>query len=343
MHTTSGGRGRMAIHLRRREFIFTLGGAAAAWPPAARAQQVERMRRIGVLLVLAENDPEAQRRIAIIQKGLQEFGWIDGRNVRIDFRWTSGDPDRLRAHAKELVGLSPDVILCGSTGALAALHRETRTVPIVFAQVTDPVGAGFVASVAHPGGNITGFAQYEVGIGVKWLELLKQIAPGVSRVEIIFDPANPLAAEFIRLMETGAPSLAVQVSSSGIRNSADIERAINALADQHNGGLIVLTSPLTAVHRDVIIGLAARHRLPAVYGLRYFVESGGLASYGIDNNDLYRRAVHYVDRILKGEKPADLPIQFTTKFELVINLKTAKALGLDVPIPVLARTDEVIE
>ena len=329
--------------MKRRDFITLLGSTAVAWPLAARAQQPERVRQIGVLMVLAESDPEAQRRIAIIKRGLQEFGWIDGRNIRIDFRWTSGDRDRLRAHAKELVGLSPDVILSGSTGALAALHRETRTVPIVFAQVTDPVGAGFVASVARPGGNITGFAQYEVGIGVKWLELLKQIAPGVSRVEIIYDPANPLAAELIRSIETGAPSLAVQVSSSAIRNSADIERAINALADQRNGGLVVLTSPLTGVHRDVIIDLAARHRLPAVYGLRYFVESGGLASYGIDNHDLYRRAISYVARILKGERPADLPIQFTTKFELVINLKTAKALGLDVPIPVLARTDEVIE
>jgi putative ABC transport system substrate-binding protein len=333
----------MASYIGRRKFLATLGGAAAAWPLVARAQQGERVRRIGVLMVLAENDPEAQRRIAIIQKGLQEFGWIDGRNIRIDFRWTAGDSDRLRTHAKELVGLSPDVILSGSTAALAALHRETRTVPIVFAQVTDPVGAGFVASLAHPGGNITGFANYEVGIGVKWLELLKQIAPDVSRVEIIYDPANPLAAELIRSIDTGAPSLAVQVSSSAIRNSADIERAINALADQRNGGLVVFATPLTGVHRDVIIGLAARHRLPAVYGFRYFVESGGLASYGIDNNDLYRRAVSYVDRVLKGEKTADLPIQYATKFELVINLRTAKALGLDVPIPVLARTDEVIE
>jgi ABC-type uncharacterized transport system substrate-binding protein len=328
--------------MKRREFITLLSGAAAAWPFAVRAQQ-ERVRRIGVLMVLAEKDPEAQRRIAIIQKELQEFGWIDGRNVRIDFRLTAGDPDRLRRHAKELVGLSPDVILSGSTAALAVLHRETRTVPIVFAQVTDPVGAGFVASLARPGGNITGFANYEVGIGVKWLELLKQIAPDVSRVEIIYDPANPLAAELIRSIHTGAPSLAVQVSSSAVRNPADIERAINALPDQRSGGLVVFAAPLTGVHREVIIDLAARHRLPAVYGFRYFVESGGLASYGIDNNDLYRRAVSYVDRILKGEKPANLPVQYATKFELVINLKTAKALGLDIPVSVLARTDEVIE
>jgi ABC-type uncharacterized transport system substrate-binding protein len=328
--------------MKRREFITLLSGAAAAWPLAVRAQQ-ERVRRIGVLMVLAEKDPEAQRRIAIIQKELQEFGWIDGRNVRIDFRLTAGDPDRLRRHAKELVGLSPDVILSGSTAALAVLHRETRTVPIVFAQVTDPVGAGFVASLARPGGNITGFANYEVGIGVKWLELLKQIAPDVSRVEIIYDPANPLAAELIRSIHTGAPSLAVQVSSSAVRNPADIERAINALPDQRSGGLVVFAAPLTGVHREVIIDLAARHRLPAVYGFRYFVESGGLASYGIDNNDLYRRAVSYVDRILKGEKPANLPVQYATKFELVINLKTAKALGLDIPVSVLARTDEVIE
>src|SRR5262245_2647607 len=227
----------------RRNFITLLGGAAVTRPLAAQAQRGERMRSIGVLMVIAESDPEAQRRIAIIQKGLQEFGWIDGRNIRIDFRWAAGDPGRLRTHAKELVGLSPDVILSGSTAALAALHLETSTLPIVFAQVTDPVGAGFVASVARPGGNITGFANYEVGIGVKWLELLKQIAPDVSRVQILYDPANPLAAEFIRSIDTGAPSMAVQVSSSAIRNSADVERAINALAGQRNGGLVVFAGP----------------------------------------------------------------------------------------------------
>jgi putative ABC transport system substrate-binding protein len=301
------------------------------------------MRRIGVLTVLSEADPEAQRRIAIIREALQEFGWTEGRNLRIDFRWSAGDADRLRAHARELVALNPDVILSAGTSATAAMQRETRTVPIVFAQVTDPVGAGFVTSLARPGGNITGFAQYEVDIGVKWLELLKQIAPGVARVTVIYDPANPATRGYLRSMEAAAPSLAIKVSGSAVRASTDIQNAIDAMAGDRNGGLVVPAGPVLSVHRRLIVDLAAHHRLPAVYTLRYFVESGGLASYSVDNHDLYRRAMSYIDRVLKGEKPGDLPIQYATKFELVINLKTAKALGLEVPISLLARTDEVIE
>jgi putative tryptophan/tyrosine transport system substrate-binding protein len=329
--------------MRRREFITLLGGAAAAWPLAARAQQSERMRRVGVLSVLTADDPEAQHRVAVIEKELQERGWINGRNVAIDYRWGAANAERIQAYAAELVGLRPDVILAAATTALAALHREARTAPIVFAQVVDPVGRGFVASLARPGGNITGFAQYEETIAVKWVELLKQLAPGISRAGVIYDPANPATAGYLHAIEAGARSLGVTLSSSTVRDPGEIERAIESFAGAPDGGLIVLAGPVAAVHRERIIALAARYRLPAVYTLRYYVSSGGLASYGVDNIDLYRRAVSYVDRILRGEKPADLPVQFANKFELVINLKTAKALGLDPPVSLLARTDEVIE
>jgi putative tryptophan/tyrosine transport system substrate-binding protein len=329
--------------MRRREFITFLGGAASAWPLAARAQQGERMRRVGVLMNLAEGDSEGQARVAAFREALRKLGWTEGREVQIDYRWFAGDPDRARAYAAELVKLKPDVIFAAASSSLAPLQRETRSVPIVFAQVADPVAAGFVASMARPGGNITGFAQFEYAIGAKWLELLKQIAPQVTRVAIIYDPANPEAKEYLPVIEAAAQSFGVQVFISAVRDAAEIERAIEEFTREPNGGLIPLPTPLMAVHRDLIISLARRHRLPNVFALRYYPMSGGLASYGIDNIELYRRAASYVDRILKGEKPGDLPIQQGTKFELVINLRTAKELGLDPPISLLARTDEVIE
>jgi len=329
--------------MKRRAFITLLGGAAAAWPLAARAQQRERMRLIGVLMNLAERDPEGQARIAAFREGLGKLGWTEGREVQIEYRWFAGDPERAQAYAADLVKLKPEVIFAGTAPSLAPLQRETRSVPIVFAQVADPVGGGFVASLARPGGNITGFAQFEYAIGAKWLELLKQIAPQVARAAIVYDPTNPEASEYLPPIEAAAQSLGVQVSISAVRSVAEIERAIEQFTREPNGGLIPLPSPLMAVHRDLIISLAMRHRLPNVYAYRYYPIGGGLASYGIDNIELYRRAASYVDRILRGEKPDDLPVQQATKFELVINLKTAKALGLDPPISLLARTDEVIE
>jgi putative tryptophan/tyrosine transport system substrate-binding protein len=329
--------------VKRREFITLLGGAAAAWPVVARAQQGERMRRVGVLMNLAESDPEGQARIAAFREGLGKLGWTEGREVQIDYRWFAGDADRARVYAAELVKLKPDAIFAATSSSLLPLQRETRSVPIVFAQVADPVGGGFVASLARPGGNITGFANFECAIGAKWLELLKQIAPQVTRVAVIYDAANPEAKEFLPVIEAAARSFGVQLSISAVRAADEIERAIEDFKREPNGGLIPLPSPLIGVHRDLIISLAMRHRLPNVYAYRYYPIAGGLASYGTDNIDLYRRAASYVDRILKGEKPGDLPVQQATKFELVINLKTAKALGLDPPISLLARTDEVIE
>jgi ABC-type uncharacterized transport system substrate-binding protein len=329
--------------MRRREFITLLGGAAAVWPLAARAQQPEGRRRIGVLMNLAERDPEGQARTGALREGLAKLGWTEGRELQIEYRWFAGDPDRARAYAAELVKLKPEVIFAGATPSVAVLQRETRSVPIVFAQVADPVGAGFVASLARPGGNITGFASFEYAIAAKWLELLNQIAPQVTRVAVIYDLTNPETKEYLPVIEAAARSFGVQLSISVVRNAAEIERAIEEFTREPNGGLIPLPTPLMAVHRDLIISLAARHRLPNVYAWRYYPMAGGLASYGIDNIELYRRAASYVDRILKGEKPGDLPVQQATKFELVINLKTAKALGLDPPISLLARTDEVIE
>jgi putative ABC transport system substrate-binding protein len=328
--------------VKRREFITLLGGAAA-WPLAARAQQRERVRRVGVLVNLAEGDSEGQARVAAFREALGKLGWTEGRELQIDYRWFAGDPDRARAYAAELVKLKPDVIFAASSSSLAALQRETRSVPIVFAQVADPVAAGFVASMARPGGNITGFAQFEYAIGAKWLELLKQIAPQVIRVVIIYDPTNPETKEYLPVIEAAGRSFGVQSSISAVRDIAEIERVIEEFAREPNGGLIPLPSPLMAVHRDLIISLARRHRLPNVFALRYYPMAGGLASYGTDNIELYRRAASYVDRVLKGEKPGDLPIQQASKFELVINLKTARELGLDPPISLLARTDEVIE
>jgi putative ABC transport system substrate-binding protein len=333
----------MAIQIGRREFIFTLGGAMVTLPLAARAQQADRVRRISVLMNLAESDPESQARIAAFREGLGKLGWNEGREIRIEYRWAGGDADRSRAYASDLVKLKPDVILAGATPSLASLQQETSSVPIVFAQVADPVGAGFVSSLAHPGGNITGFALFEYAIAAKWLELLKEIAPQVTRVAIVHDPENPEAKEYLPVIEAAAQSLGVQVFHSVVRDATDIQRAIEEFTREPNGGLIPLPGPLMGVHRDLIISLTKRRRLPSVFVWRYYPIGGGLASYGVELLDLYRRAASYVDRILKGEKPGDLPVQQATKFELVINLKTAKALGLDPPLSLLARTDEVIE
>src|SRR5262245_5068382 len=327
--------------MKRREFI-TLGGAAAAWPLAARAQQGERMRRVAVLMSLAD-DSEGQVRLAAFLRGLAAMGWSDGRNVRIDTRWGAGDTDRMRRFAAELVALAPDVMLAVGGAAVGPLLQATRTVPIVFTGTPDPVGAGFVASLARPGGNATGFTQFEFGISAKWLELLKEIAPRVSRAAVLRDATIPAGIGQLGAIQSVAPSFGVELSSIDVRDAPEIDRAVTAFARGSNDGLIVLSGPVGVVHRELIITLASRHRLPAVYPLRAFVTGGGLVSYGPDTVDQVRLAVGYVNRILKGERPADLPVQESTKHELVINLKTAKALGLEVPPTLLARADEVIE
>jgi len=329
--------------IRRREFITLLGGAAATWPMVAQAQQGERVRRIGVLMNLAADDSETGARRAAFLQGLQELGWSEGRNLRIDYRWGVGDNDRHRANAAELAALGPDVILAHGSPIVRQLQRATRTVPIVFVSVADPVGGGFAASLARPGGNATGFMILEYGLGGKWLELLKQIAPRVTRAGVIRDPDQPSGAGQLGAIQSVAPSLGVEVTPIGVSDVGEIERGVAAFARTANGGLIVTATALGAIHRDPIVALAARHRLPAVYPYRFFVTRGGLFSYGPDTVDQYRRAAGYVDRILKGEKPADLPVQAPTRYELVINLKTAKALGLTVPDTLLARADEVIE
>jgi putative ABC transport system substrate-binding protein len=330
--------------MRRREFIILLGGAAVAWPLAARAQQADRMRRVGVLVSRIADDPEEQARLAAFVQGLQELGWTEGRNVRIDYRWAAGDADRSRTYAAELVALAPDVIVAAGSQSVAALEQTTRTVPIVFASVVDPVGAGYVTRLARPGGNATGFTAFEYSLSGKWLELLKEIAPNLTRIAILRDPA--LAAgigQFAVIQAMAPPSFGVELSPIDVRDAGEIERDVAAFARESNGGLIVTASAGAATHSELIIMLAARHRLPAVYPFRYFVTSGGLISYGPDLNDQYRRAAGYVDRILKGEKAADLPVQAPTKYGLVINLKTAQALGLTVPPLLLARADAVIE
>jgi putative ABC transport system substrate-binding protein len=330
--------------VRRREFISFLGGAAAVWSLAARAQQPGPMRHVGVLMASAADDSENQARMAAFLQGLAQLGWTDGRNVRIDIRWATTNADDLRRHAAELAALAPDVLVAASGTATAApLLQATRTVPIVFVVVVDPVGAGFVASLARPGGNATGFTMFEYGLSGKWLELLKQIAPGVTRAAVLRDPAIASGIGQFAAVQALAPSLGVELSPVDVRDAPEIERAVTAFTRSGNGGLIVTPSPVANRHRDLIVTLAARHRLPAVYAWRYFVTAGGLISYGADSIDQYRRAAGYVDRILKGEKPADLPVQAPTKYELVINLKTAKALGLEVPPTLLARADEVIE
>jgi putative tryptophan/tyrosine transport system substrate-binding protein len=329
--------------MRRRQFITLLGGAAAAWPLAARAQQRERMRRIGVLLPATADNAEYQAWVGAFLQELAKSGWSIGHNVRIDIRWATDNSDVVRRHAAELAALAPDVVLAPGASTLGPLLQVTRTVPIVFAIVADPVGAGFIDSLARPGGNATGFTSFEYAIGGKWLELLKQIGPDVTRIAILRDPATPSGTGQFGVIQAMAPSLKVEVSPVNLRNAAEIESAVTAFARSSNGGLIITASGLATVHRELIVKLAAQHRLPAIYFDRLFVAAGGLISYGPDNNDQFRRAAGYVDRILKGEKPADLPVQAPTKYELVINLKTANALGLEVPPMLIARADEVIE
>ena len=329
--------------MKRRQFITLLGGAAA-WPLAARAQQGQRMRRIGVLVsTLPAGDPEWQARSNAFVQGLQERGWSDGRNVRVEYRWGLGDPDRLRKYVAELVALAPDVILAAGANAVASLQQTNRSVPIVFANVVDPVGAGYVATLARPGGNATGFASIEFGLSAKLLELLKQVAPRVARVAIVRNPANPVEVAQFAAIQAVAPSLGMELTPITERDPVDIERDITTFARGRNGGLIVPGGGAQQIQRDTIIAAAANHQLPAVYPFRGYVAEGGLISYGIDQTEPYRLAAGYVDRILKGEKPADLPVQQSTKYELVVNLKTAKTLGIDIPTSVLARADEVIE
>jgi len=329
--------------MKRRQFITLIGSAAVAWPLAVRAQQSERVRRVGVLMNLTAADDDASPRVTALAQGLQQLGWTAGRNVRIDYRWGAVDADRSRRYATELLALAPDVILASSSPAVAALQQATPTVPIVFVNIIDPVGAGFVDSLAQPGGNATGFISYEYGLSAKLLELLREIAPELKRVAVLRDPAIATGIGQLAVIQAAAPSFGVEVRPVGVRDADEIERAVTAFARSSNGGLIVTGSPLTALHRKLIIALVARHRLPAVYPFRYYPTSGGLISYGPDTTDPFRRAAGYVDRILKGEKPSDLPVQAPTKYELVINLKTAKALGLEVPPTLLARADEVIE
>jgi putative ABC transport system substrate-binding protein len=331
----------MQFELSRREFITLLGGAAA-WPLAARAQQRERMRRIGVLMSLAADDPEGQARMRVFVQGLQELGWTVGLNVQIDYRWAAGDTNRYPSYSAELLALAPDVVLAVGSAAMGPL-QATRSVPVVFVQLADPVGAGFVDSLARPGGNATGFTVFEYGISAKWLELLKEVAPQLTRAGVLRDATIAAGAGQLGAMQSVAPALGVELRPIAVRDTGEIERTIAAFAHESNGGLIVSAGAGVATHRALIIKLAAQYRLPAVYAWRYYVADGGLMSYGPDNIDQYRRAASYIDRILKGEKPADLPVQAPTKYELVINLKTAKALDLTVPDTLLARVDEVIE
>ena len=328
--------------MKRREFITLLVGAAA-WPLAARAQQGERMPRIGVLLNLTADDPEASARVTTFAQGLQQLGWTVGRNVRIDYRWGAFDADRSRRYAAELVALAPDVVLAGGAPAVVALQQAMHAVPMVFLNIVDPVSAGFVDSLSHPGGNATGFIAFEYVISAKWLELLKDIAPQLKRVAVLREAEVAAGIGQLAVIQAAAPSFGVEVRPVGARDAGEIERAISAFARSSDGGLIVTASNLAAVHRELVIALAARHGLPAIYAFRYFASSGGLISYGPDTIDPFRRAAGYVDRILKGEKPADLPVQAPTKYELIINLKTAKALSIDIPDKLLALADEVIE
>ena len=328
--------------LKRREFITLIGGAPVAWPFTARAQQGERTRRVGVLMYWTADDAEGQARVAAFTQALKQLGWSDGRNLQINTRWATADD--VRRHAAELVALAPDVILAGTgTATVAPLLHATRTVPIVFVSVIDPVGAGFVVSLARPGGNATGFTIYEYGMSGKWLELLKEIAPRVTRVAVLRDPAVASGIGQFGAVQIVAPSLGVTVTPVDVRDAGEIEHAVGAFASRSNGGLIVTGSAMANVQRELIATLAARHKLPAVYSARAFVAAGGLISYAPDLIDQFRLAANYVDRIFKGEKPADLPVQAPTRYETVINLKTAKTLGLDIPATVLARVDEVIE
>jgi putative tryptophan/tyrosine transport system substrate-binding protein len=328
--------------MRRREFITLLGGAAT-WPFIARAQQGERMRRIGVFTGTRADDPDNKARFAAFEQALQQLGWTQGRDVRIDYRFSGGDASTSRKQAEELVALAPDVIVSGGSFSTGILLRVTHTVPVVFAIVPDPVGSGFVDSLSHPGGNATGFMQFEYGLSGKWLELLKQIAPNLTRAMVLWDPTITAGIGQFAIIQSVATSAGIDLRPVNLRDAAEVERAIAAFAQAPNGGLIVTASALSVVHRDLIIALAARSKLPAVYFERSFVVAGGLISYGANFMDQYRSAAGYVDHILKGEKPADLPVQAPTKYEMAINLKTAKALGLSIPPAVLVRADEVIE
>ncbi|MEA2896744.1 MAG: hypothetical protein QOJ84_2359 [Bradyrhizobium sp.] len=329
--------------MKRREFILALGGAAAAWPLVARAQQLEQMKRLGVLMNAAADNLDSRTNLAAFLEVVEKLGWTDGRNVRIETRWGGGDANTIRKHAEELAALAPDAILATGNVAMAPLLQVTRTAPIVFVGVADPVGTGFVDSMARPGGNTTGFIQFEYSLTGKWLELLKEIAPGVKRAAVLRDTAIAAGIGQFAVIQSVAPALGIDISPINVRDASEIERSIANFARGPNGGLIVTASALTVHHRDLIIALAARHGLPAVYYRRNFVTSGGLISYGYDLGDQYRSAAGYVDRILKGEKPADLPVQAPTRYELIINMKTAKALGLELPRTLIARADEVIE
>jgi len=332
----------MAIHIRRRQFIATLS-SAAAWPLVARAQQGERMRRIGVLMAHAESDPEGQAFVAAFRAGLQKLGWTEGRNIRIDTRWAA-EVELMQGFAKELIALQPDLILANNTPTTAAVLQQTNTIPIIFAVVADPVGSGFVASFPRPGGNVTGFNVSEPTLAGKFVELLKEIAPHVARVAMLFNPATtPYRDIYLNPFKATAASFAVEAIAAPVHDSSELESVVAAQARRPNSGLIVMPDGFMNVHRAEVISLAARYRLPAVYPYRFWAELGGLLSYGPDQTDNFRRAATYVDRILKGEKPSELPVQAPVKFELVINLKTAKALGLDLPTSLLARADEVIE
>jgi putative tryptophan/tyrosine transport system substrate-binding protein len=332
------------LDMKRREFITLLGGAAATWPLAARAQQGERMRRIGVLMGYAESDPEAQAWVAAFREGLQKLGWAEGRNIRIDIRWAAADEEAMQRFAQELVALQPDLILSQITPTTAALLQQTRTIPIVFAIVADPIGSGFVASFARPGGNVTGFAALEGSLAGKWLELLKEIAPRINRVAFLFNPATaPFAKYYLNPFKAAATSFAVEAIVAPVRDISELESVVAAQAREPNSGLIVMPNSFLVVHRAEITSLAARYRLPAVYPYRQFTELGGLLSYGFDQLDNFDRAATYADRILKGAKPSELPVQAPAKFKLMINLKTANALGLDVPPLLQQRADEVIE
>jgi putative ABC transport system substrate-binding protein len=332
--------------MRRREFVSLLGGAAA-WPLAAHAataQPSDRVRRIAMLSGLAATDPEVQARVAALQQGLKELGWTEGRNVSIDFRWGTGERDQMRAFARELIDLKPDLIVGMTTPAVTALVQETTTIPILFVNIVDPLGRGFVSNMARPGGNVTGFLNFEFSMGGKWLETLKRIAPAVERAALLFNPDTaPFAGSFVRVAEAAAPSFGIEPIATLAHDDGELKRTVADFAAKPAGGLIILPDAFTTGHRDLIVALAARYRLPAVYPLRVFAVSGGLISDGVDPSDIFRRAASYVDRILKGANPGDLPVQAPTKFELVINLKTANALGLNVPPMLLARADEVIE
>ena len=332
----------MTAFIGRREFLTLLGGAAA-WPAAARAQQGERNRRVAVFTALAPDDPENQSRIAAFQQEMQRLGWTEGQNLRITYHSVGSDAEHVRKEAAELVTLAPDVILANGGTTMVPLHQLNRSVAVVFVNVPDPVGAGFVASLARPGGNATGFTVYEYGISGKWLELLKQVAPGVARVAVLRDPANPSGMGQCGVIQAVSPSFGVELRPVDNRNADEIERGITTFAQEPNGGMIVVANAFSVVHRDLIIRLAARHRLPAVYPYRFFCIGGGLIAYGVDDIDQYRRAAGYVDRVLRGARPADLPVQGSSKYQLTVNLAAAKALGLEIPPTLLARADEVIE